>query len=238
MSPPDRAAVVDAERVRQVYSSRTRTYDSLDVAILARRQELERAIARIFRRQFAGRMNSVKLLEVGAGQGTNILTFLKLGLSPANLYANELLPDRLAVLERLLPRDAHLLPGNALDIEPCPAAFDVVCQSLVFSSILDRDVQASIAAKMWSLVAAGGGVLWYDFTYDNPRNHDVRGVSLARVAELFPQAAIEARRVTLAPPLASVVTTLHPALYSVVNCVPLLRTHIVCWLQKPASAAA
>ena len=32
---------------------------------------------------------------------------------------------------------------------------------------------------------AGGAVLWYDFTWDNPRNRDVRGVPLARVAFHF-----------------------------------------------------
>ena len=29
---------------------------------------------------------------------------------------------------------------------------------------------------MWAAVKPGGGVLWYDFTVDNPRNADVRGV--------------------------------------------------------------
>ena len=86
---------------------------------------------------------------------------------------------------------------------------------------------------MWSWLRPGGAVLWYDFTYNNPRNPDVRGVPLRRVQALFPQGRITARRVTLAPPLARVLVRVHPALYGLFNSVPWLRTHILCWIEKP-----
>jgi hypothetical protein len=86
---------------------------------------------------------------------------------------------------------------------------------------------------MWSWVKPGGGVLWYDFTVDNPRNPDVRGVPLTRVRELFPEGDLRAQRVTLAPPLARAVVRVHPALYTLFNCVPLLRTHVLAWTAKP-----
>jgi hypothetical protein len=76
-------------------------------------------------------------------------------------------------------------------------------------------------------------VLWYDFTVDNPRNPDVRGVPLDEVRALFPQARISARRVTLAPPLARAVCRLSPSLYPLLNAVPLLRTHVLAWIEKP-----
>ena len=78
-------------------------------------------------------------------------------------------------------------------------------------------------------------MLWYDFTVDNPRNRDVRGVSLKRLHQLFPQARISHQRVTLAPPIARAVCPLHPGLYPVFNALPLLRTHVLAWLEKPAS---
>jgi len=76
-------------------------------------------------------------------------------------------------------------------------------------------------------------VVWYDFAVDNPSNPDVRGVPLAKVQQLFPHGLISARRVTLAPPLARVVCRLHPALYSLCNALPLLRTHRFAWIEKP-----
>jgi len=86
---------------------------------------------------------------------------------------------------------------------------------------------------MWQWVRPGGGVLWYDFTFNNPSNPDVRGVQLKRVRELFPQGRISVRRVTLAPPISRRVVRIHPTMYAVFNALPLLRTHILCFIQKP-----
>jgi hypothetical protein len=87
---------------------------------------------------------------------------------------------------------------------------------------------------MWRWLRPGGAVVWYDFAVDNPRNPDVRGVPLARLRALFPEAApIDVRRVTLAPPIARRVCRLHPVLYRVFNALPLLRSHRLVWLGKP-----
>ena len=66
-------------------------------------------------------------------------------------------------------------------------------------------------------------MLWYDFTYDNPSNPDVRGVPLRRVKQLFPAGRIKWKRVTLAPPLARRVVRIHPSLYAICNAVPFFR---------------
>ena len=108
-------------------------------------------------------------------------------------------------------------------------------QSTVFSSLLDDAFQQRLADAMWSWLKPGGAVIWYDFTVNNPRNADVRGVPVARVRALFPQAHITHHRVTLAPPLARAVCRVHPALYGVFNSLPLLRTHVLAWLAKPAA---
>jgi hypothetical protein len=46
------------------------------------------------------------------------------------------------------------------------------------------------------------------------------------------------RRVTLAPPLARAVTRIHPGLYRCFNVLPLLRTHVLAWVEKPGSHGA
>jgi hypothetical protein len=113
------------------------------------------------------------------------------------------------------------------------ASFDIVYQSTVFSSILDDALQVRVAAAMWRWVRPGGGVLWYGFTFDNPSNRDVRGVPLKRIQALFPGARIDAKRVTLAMPISRRVVRIHPGLYGVFNSLPLLRSHLLCWIQKP-----
>ncbi|HMN77401.1 MAG TPA: class I SAM-dependent methyltransferase [Burkholderiaceae bacterium] len=209
-------------------------YNPLRPEIWQARQERQRALIALLRRHAPRPLAQLDVLEVGCGHGDNLLELLQLGFDPARLVANELLPQRLAEARRRLPGIVALHGGDALALGLADASFDIVLQSTVFTSLLDDDFQQRLAERMWRWLRPGGGVLWYDFCWDNPRNRDVRAVPLARVRELFPHGRLDARRVTLAPPIARRVCRLHPALYTVLNAVPLLRTHVLAWIGKPA----
>ncbi len=196
-------------------------------------QERQRAMISLLLEQGQTDLSALRVVEVGCGAGGNLLELLRLGLQPEHLCGIELLPQRLHQARRVLPAAVQLLEGDA-SLQRFPAGgVDIVLQSTVFSSLLDPRFQQQLAQAMWSWVKPGGGVLWYDFTVDNPRNPDVRGVPLPRVRQLFPQGQLSCRRVTLAPPLARAACRVHPALYGVLNAVPLLRTHVLAWIGKP-----
>jgi SAM-dependent methyltransferase len=195
-------------------------------------QERQRALIALFARLGWADLSDKRLLEVGCGGGSNLLELLRLGFAAEHLSGVELLPARYAQARRALPAALTLHAGDALQLPLPEATQDAVFVSTVFSSLLDDAFQERLAATMWRWVRPGGGVLWYDFTVDNPRNRDVRGVPLSRVRALFPHGRIEARRVTLAPPIARAVTRVHPALYTLFNALPLLRTHVLAWIAK------
>jgi ubiquinone/menaquinone biosynthesis C-methylase UbiE len=184
-----------------------------------------------------GDLSQRRVLEVGCGSGGNLLEWLRLGAAPEHLSGIELLSERLARARRALPTAVTLIEGDALQAAIEPASHDLVMQSTVFSSLLDDAFQHSLADAMWRWTKPGGAVLWYDFTVNNPRNPDVRGVPLARVRELFPLGHITTRRVTLAPPISRLVCRVHPAAYGLINALPWLRTHVLCWIAKPGAAA-
>ena len=196
-------------------------------------QERQRVLLQMLVRHGATELPALRLTEVGCGAGGNLLELLRLGFDPAHLQGLELLPERHAQARAVLPAGTVVWLGDATLAEIAPASQDLVLQSTVFTSLLDDGFQQRLADTMWRWVKPGGAVLWYDFTVNNPRNPDVRGVPLARLRQLFPQACIDARRVTLAPPLARIVCAWHPSLYTVFNAVPLLRTHLLAWIQKP-----
>ena len=196
-------------------------------------QERQRATLRLFAALGWHDLGTRRAVEVGCGAGGNLLELLRYGFRPEHLAGIELLPERLAHARGILPEAVRLVAGDAARADIEPGSQDLVLQFTVFSSLLDDATQAHLAAAMWRWVKPGGGVLWYDFTMDNPRNPHVRGMPLSRVRALFPHAAVQARRVTLAPPLARAVTRVHPALYGWFNALPILRTHVVCWLAKP-----
>jgi SAM-dependent methyltransferase len=172
---------------------------------------------------------------VGCGSGTNLLEFIRFGFRPEYLRGVELLTASADRARCVLPTTVRITIGDAVAAASMvPAGSqDVVYQSAVFSSLLDNAFQQQLADTMWRWARPGGGILWYDFTINNPRNPDVRGVPIARIRQLFPEGKIRTRRLTLAPPVARAVTRLHPSLYGIFNTCIWLRTHVLVWVEKP-----
>jgi SAM-dependent methyltransferase len=235
MAGPATQDAREAQAVRERYARRlvqdTR-YSLLNPAALLAVQERQRAMLRLFKRLGWGDLSIRSCLEVGCGTGSNLLELIWMGFAPEHLAGIELLPERHSAARDRLPAAVQLTLGDATQCAIAPESADIVMQATVFSSLLDDAFQQRLADVMWRAAKRGGGVLWYDFTVDNPRNPDVRGVAMSRVRKLFPHARIDARHVTLAPPIARAVTRLHPGLYSLFNTVPLLRTHVLCWIGK------
>ena len=220
--------VSEAEQVRARYARRQRASDPALPMFLAER---ERAVRRWLRESGLDPATA-RVLEAGCGTGGNLELLLRLGFRASNLTGVELLEDRLAEARRRLPADVRLIAGDAVEVAFAPEAFDVVLLFTVFSSLLDSGYRRRLAAHVWRAVKPGGAVLWYDFCFDNPKNPDVAGISKSAVRALFPEGVFESRRITLAPPLARAAVRLHPFLYDALNAIPVLRTHLFCWIRK------
>ena len=227
----------EARQVADRYARRTGIdrYGALQPDVMQLLQERQRALLRTMAAHGLSDVSALRLVEVGCGSGGNLLELLRLGFAPEHLVGLELLADRHALARHALPQAAQVWLGDAARAPIAAGSQDLVLQSTVFSSLLDDAFQQRLADTMWSWLKLGGAVIWYDFTVNNPRNADVRGVPLSRVRALFPQARISHRRVTLAPPLARAVCRVHPALYGLFNSLPFLRTHVLAWIVKPAA---
>lgn len=229
-APHDESAAVVARYARRDAGE---LYSPLRPEVWQAQQERQRALIGHLRRHVARPLAQLDVLEVGCGHGDQLIDLMRLGFDPARLVGNELLPERAAAARRRLSPLTLLHEGDATALPFEAGCFDIVMQSTVFSSLLDDDFQALLAGRMWRWLRPGGAVLWYDFTWDNPSNPDVRGVPLRRVRALFPEGVLHSRRVTLAPPLSRRVVRWHPAAYRLFNALPLLRTHVLCWIEKP-----
>ncbi|MBL0720693.1 methyltransferase domain-containing protein [Piscinibacter sp. Jin2] len=231
-SPEETARVVERYARRPALDGR---YSLLRPEVMHAVQERQRALAGLLR-EAARRdprwadLTALRLTEVGCGNGGNLLELLRLGLRPEHLTALELLPERAASARDVLPAGLAVIEGDACIAPVEPGSQDLVLASTVFSSLLDAAFQQRLADAMWRWLRPGGAVLCYDFAFDNPRNPDVRGVPVARLRQLWPEARLSVRRVTLAPPLAR---RLPAPLLPLFNALPLLRTHRLVWLARP-----
>jgi hypothetical protein len=156
-----------------------------------------------------------------------------MGFAPRNLAGIEPSPERFANAMRSLPAGVMLMQGDASLVQLPDESEDIVMACGVFSSLLDAPFQWRLAQALWRWVRPGGGVLWYDTTMDDARDANVRAVPIERIRELFPAGQLRYERITLNPPLARCVSALHPVLYTGVNLVPWLRSHVLAWIAKP-----
>lgn len=228
----------ETEKVHERYARRAALgsddrYSMLNPSVWQGVQERQRALFALLTRNAPAPLSQLKVLEIGCGGGGNLLELLRMGFYPENLVGNELLPERAALARKNLPTACDVREGDATQLGFGDESFDLVYQSVVFSSLLDNHFQERLAEEMWRWVRPGGGVLWYDFIYNNPSNSDVRAVPLKRVRELFPVGEMSYHRTTLAPPISRRITRVHPRLYGLFNALPFLRTHILCFIRKP-----
>lgn len=231
--PTEATEAIAVQYARRDAQSDARRYSLFDAAALQAQQERVRAVLALWRAQGWTSLAARHLLEVGCGSGGNLLDLLRLGAEPAGLTGLELLPERVVAARQCLPAAVRIAEGDAALADVALASQDAVLAFTVFSSVLDDAQQQRLARAMWAWVKPGGGVLCYDFAVDNPRNSDVRGVPVSRVRELFPEARLVLRRVTLAPPLARALARLHPGMIGPVSTLlPFLRTHRLVWAVK------
>lgn len=230
------APEVEAERIRAAYARRAERgadgrYALTEPANLYLFQRRERALVDLLRRQGLLPLAGRRILDIGCGDGGMLRELQRLGAEPRYLTGVDLLPERVAAARQANPA-ISVAQGDATRLPLRGAAFDMVLLFTVVSSILDDDVRRGVAAEALRVLRPGGAVIWYDFIW-NPLNRDTRGVTLAELRRLFAGCAVDARRITLAPPVARWVAARSYALASALEAVPLLRTHYLAVVRKP-----
>ncbi|MBH9551222.1 methyltransferase domain-containing protein [Inhella gelatinilytica] len=188
------------------------------------------ALQRLLRREGWGDTACLRAAELGCGTGGNLLGLLRWGFRPEHLTAVELQAARAHQARQVLPSTLQLFDGDARTAAVPTGSQDLVLAFTVFSSVLSDALQQDLADTLWRWLRPGGAAIVYDFTVDNPRNPDVRGVPLSRLRTLFPRASVRSLRLTLAPPLAR---RLPEGLLPLLAALPLLCTHRLTHLRKP-----
>ena len=196
-------------------------------------QSRERVLLRMLGEHGRLPLSGQDVLEVGCGTGSWLRSLVQWGADPARVAAIDLIPGRVDEARRLSAPGVRIDVANATAIPYPDAAFDLVLQSTVFTSVLDAATRRAIAAEMLRVLKPGGAVLWYDFHFDNPRNADVKAVTPREVRALFPGCRVTLKRAGLAPPVARRLAPLSWMACHVLEKVPFLCTHHLGLIERP-----
>ncbi len=236
VAPPMRR---ELDRIREEYARREREicagyYSRFCPFNLFSLQEREEAIVAMLREAGIVSLRALHILDVGCGYGAPLRQLIEYDAEPSQLFGVDLIEGRVRQAHRLAP-NLQFACGNAGQLPFPDASFELALQFTLFTSVLNPDVKALIASDILRVLRPGGRLIWYDYTYDNPWNPNVRGIGRAEIRRLFPGCHFRMRRITLAPPLGRLVARFSPLLYHVLSVVRLLCTHVLCMVQKPAA---
>jgi ubiquinone/menaquinone biosynthesis C-methylase UbiE len=237
LSPTVTCHASEAERVRDVY----RIYDASDRAQRKRdprrpgvqrmRSERWRIVGELLATQFPG-CAPVRVLDVGCGEGED-LARIKLLLPKAETFGIDVVPERVSRAQLAVP-DARLevRGGEAL---PFPdRSFQVVLLSTVLSSIIDVRTRRLVAEEAYRVTGDDGLLLVYDIRLPSPWNPNVVPITKRDIRALLPSAQIQARPITLLPPLARAVGDVWPRVYDPLARIRPLRTHYFSIITRAA----
>ena len=127
---------------------------------------------------------TARVLDVGCGSGGTLLTFLRLGFVPGNLYGIDFQDERIRAAKEKCP-SIHFEHGDATKMEFANESFDVVHEATMFIHSVDEELSRKIASEMMRVTKPGGHILLSDWRYSKPGSAAHRAVTQKRIAKLF-----------------------------------------------------
>jgi len=127
---------------------------------------------------------AARVLDVGCGDGTRLVGFLRLGFAPDNLYGIDFQEERIARAKEKCA-SIHFAHGDATRLEYASETFELVHEATMLIHSVDEELSRKIAGEMMRVTKPGGHVLLCDWRYSKPGSNAHKAVTQKRIGELF-----------------------------------------------------
>jgi ubiquinone/menaquinone biosynthesis C-methylase UbiE len=229
----------EVQRLRTVYSNYRRSaeiqrrWSPRNPGNRAIKNERQRAIQHLLAQHHWLPLTNRAILDIGCGNGEVLAEMMLFGAQPEHLFGVDLMQHLLVDAKRKRPT-LHFQQSNAEQLCFRDESMDLVLLFTVISSILDDPTAQRLAGEVCRVLKPGAAVLWYDMRYPNPRNANIRKVTRNALQHLFPNFTLTLRTVTVAPPIARRLGFTTHIAYPALATIPLIHTHYLGLLRKPA----
>ncbi len=179
---------------------------------------------------------TARVLDVGCGDGSSLLTFLRLGFAADNLHGIDSQKERVAQAREKCP-SIHFAHGDATKLLFASDTFDLVHEATMFIHSVDEELSRKIAAEMLRVTKPGGHILLCDWRYAQPGSVAYRALTQPRIAGLFEVGRQTSRcgifAGPLLPPLGRFLSRRLPSTYFLVGALlPFLVGQVITVLRK------
>jgi len=179
---------------------------------------------------------TARVLDVGCGSGSGLITLLRWGFRQQSLYGIDLSSSRIDEARAALPlADLRCESGDAMS--HAPGTFDLVIESTMFILMPDEKIARGIAREMVRVTKPDGYIMIIDWRYSKPGSDVYKAVNPARIASLFEvggaTTVVARERGALIPPVGRRLSRYAPSLYFMVQALlPPLVGQITTVLRK------
>jgi ubiquinone/menaquinone biosynthesis C-methylase UbiE len=177
-----------------------------------------------------------KVLDVGCGDGSSLLPFLRLGFDPANLVGIDIRGEKIRAAQARYP-GLQFQCADASHLSYPDEAFDIVQESMIFLQIPDHDLSLRIASEMLRITKISGHIVLSDWRFGKIGSREFNPLSMKRISRLFRVGSDtivrKAFRGALVPPVGRFLSKNVPSMYFAVSALfPFLVGQKVTVLQR------
>jgi ubiquinone/menaquinone biosynthesis C-methylase UbiE len=185
VSDPQESKVIGEDWYRHYYAAKGAERNSLlrNPGVLFQNLAQEAAMVRAVQLIQPNPLET-RVLDVGCGEGSSLITFLRLGFIPGNLHGIDLQESRIRLAKERCP-GMNFQCGDATKLEYATGSFDLVCESTMFIHSVDEELSRRIAGEMLRVTKPGGHILLSDWRYGKPGSHAHKALTQKRIGGLF-----------------------------------------------------
>jgi ubiquinone/menaquinone biosynthesis C-methylase UbiE len=212
------------EYTKRINNNTIKSYSLFEDGELYSIQKRELYTLELLKRVNIRSLECKNILEVGCGRGDRLLDWVRWGAQMSNLYGVDIMDAFINVAKFKVPlANLSISSGDKLSFND--SSFDIIMQSIVFSSILEHGLKIELAREMTRVLKQGGIIIWYDIRYKNPYNEAIRPIATSEIKELFPGFKLIGGSATLLPLLSRKIAKYSISTCNILERIPFLRSH-------------